>query len=348
MKKIVLNNLVIAVLAIVAAFTSCDKNDGKLNEFTVFFNCNDGNNVPSQNVKEGEKIIKPINPIRSEYKFVAWFKEVELANEWEFDIDVVISDMTLYAKWIEWAGEEEEEDPMYPTTIYRLSDEVLAQKRSDFAQRNPKLITSLDQFGFCGVLSPSGGDGSSGGFTEEDAIAAVKEFVACNPEYTGVKNSNDLRFRMTYRSVGYNDAVFWVLRTENQTINGVEVARTEIIFNTRNRELTSCQGNHFPDVYIPPKFKFDTVQAKSQLLGREVTNWGWSGPYTIGPVTAEHLQESSAKLMIRPLTDAVEYRDAEKIELRVVWQIYLSSLPLVFEIDVMTGEIVRETPTIIH
>jgi len=315
------------------------------NTFTVTFHSNEGSAVAPQTVAEGGKATKPDDPTRSGYKFVAWFKKIELTNDWKFDFDVVISDVTLYAKWIEWT--DEEEDPMYPTTIYRLSDEVIAKKRSDFSQSNPNLITSLNQFGLCGVLSPSGGDGSSGGFTEEEAIAAVKEFVARNPEYTGVKNPNDLRFRIINRSV-YNNAVFWAFRTENQTINNIEVVFSEILFNTRNRELIGCQGNHFPDVYIPQKFKFDTVQAKSQLLGREITHWGWSGPYTVGPVTAEHLQESSTKLIILPLTDSVEYGDAEKIELRVAWQIYLSSLYHIFEVDVMTGEMVRETPTIIH
>ena len=33
MKKVVPNYLLIAALAVATAFTSCDKNDGKLNEF---------------------------------------------------------------------------------------------------------------------------------------------------------------------------------------------------------------------------------------------------------------------------------------------------------------------------
>jgi hypothetical protein len=45
-------------------------------------------------------------------------------------------------------GSEKDDDMLdgdhtYPTTIYRLSEETLLQKRSDFAKRNPKTIKIL-------------------------------------------------------------------------------------------------------------------------------------------------------------------------------------------------------------
>jgi hypothetical protein len=59
-------------------------------------------------------------------------------------------------------------------------------------------------------------------------------------------------------------------------------------------------------------------------------------------MTAEHLQHCTAKLMIVPITTD------EKIELCVTWQINLDApLYYLFYIDVMTGEIIREMPTII-
>jgi len=102
-----------------------------------------------------------------------------------------------------------------------------------------------------------------------------------------------------------------------------------------------CYGNHYPVVYIPKKFNFDIDKAKSQLLGKEIFHSGWTGQYSVGIVTSKHLQESSAKLMIIPVTTD------EKIELHVTWQIYLDELNCIFEIDVMTGEIIRQMPTII-
>jgi len=235
-----------------------------------------------------------------------------------------------------------ETEPLYPTTIYRLSEEILLQKRNDFAQRNPNVYTSLNQFGFCAMLEPGGGDGSPGGFTEKEAIAAVKEFVARNPEYTGVINPNDLQFRSISSTVGFNDALFWHFRTENQVINGTEIDYTEILFHTQNKKLVSCYGNYFPNVYVPKKFNFEVEQAKSQLLGKEIFHWGWGGQYSAGIVKEENLRQSSTKLIIIPITTD------EKIELRVAWQIYLDSpLYYIFEIDVMTGEIIGESSTII-
>ena len=228
----------------------------------------------------------------------------------------------------------------YPTTIYRLSEETLLQKRNDFAKRNPNVYTSLSQFGFCAMLEAGGEDGSSGGFTEKEAIAAVKEFVARNPEYTGVSNPNDLQFRSISSDTGFNDAVFWHFRTENQIIHDIEIDYTEILFHTQNKKLVSCYGNHFPNVYVPKKFNFDIEQAKSKLLGKEIVYWGWGGPYSAGTVTSEHLRECTTNLIIVPITTD------EKIEIRVAWQI-LTPLYYIFEIDVMTGEIIREMPTII-
>ena len=240
---------------------------------------------------------------------------------------------------------EGEDIENYPTTYHRLSEEKISQMRNDFSKRNPNVnvLTTINQFGFCALGEAGGRDGQSGGFTKEEAIAAVKEFVARNPEYTGVNNSKNLKFRIVDSTVGYNNAVFWHFRTENQSINNIEVINTEILFHTQNRTLISCYGNYYPKVYVPKKFNFDTEQAKSQLLGKEIFHWGWVGQYSAGIVTTEHLKQSTAKLIIVPLiTD-------EKIELRVAWQIYLDSpLHHIFGIDVMTGEIVQEMPTIIH
>jgi len=332
--------LVIAAIIFGTIFTSCNKPDDNVKEFTVFFETGEGGSIVApQKVMEGEKVIRPDNPTHSGYLFVGWYKEVEMINEWKFDVHIVTCDVTLYAKWVEWTIED---DPLYPTTIYSLPEEILLQMRNDFAQRNPNVYTSLNQFGFCAMLTPGGGNGVSGGFTKEEAIAAVKEFVTRNPEYTGVSNPDDLQFKSISSTVGYNNALFWHFRTRNQTINNIEVDCTEILFHTQNWKLIRCYGNHYPDVYVPTKFNFNVEQAKSLLLGKEIIHWGWGGQYSAGIVTVEHLQQSTTKLIIVPVTTD------EKIELRVVWQVYLNGpLHYIFEIDVMTGETIREMPTII-
>ena len=93
------NYLVIATLFFGVSLSSCDKDKDKNEEFTVTFNSNGGSTALPQTVKKGEKVVKPENPTRDEYGFVAWYKDKELTNEWKFDTDVVTVNITLYAKW---------------------------------------------------------------------------------------------------------------------------------------------------------------------------------------------------------------------------------------------------------
>ena len=237
--------------------------------------------------------------------------------------------------------EDTSKDINYPTTIYRLPKGTLLQMRNDFAQRNPNVYTTLNQFGFCSIGEYSGVAGSPDGFTKEEAIAAVKEFVARNLEYTGVNSPDDLHFRTIHSSIGYNNVVSWSFRTENQIINNIEVKDTELLFNTLTKTLVSCQGNHFPKVYVPEKFNFDAERAKSKLLGKEAVHWGWAGQYSLGIVKEEHLQECPTNLIIVPITTE------DKIELHVAWQIRVDAVYYVYTVDVMTGKIIGESPTII-
>ena len=274
--------------------------------------------------------------------------EAELGKEYSLNIECLKVEgcrsvlLNISGKQILYEYESEE-DPMYPTTIYRLSDEILLQMRNVFKQRNPNVFSSLNQFGFCADGGLYGPSGNPGGFTKEEAIAAVKEFLARNPEYTGKSNPENLQFKNVTSSTGYNNAINWYLFTENQTINNIEIDYTGISFRTHNKALIWCGGNHFPDVYMPEKFNYDVERAKSKLLGKEIIHLGWGGTYSAGIVTVEHLQQSTAKLIIVPI------KTDEKIELRVAWQICLGApLHYIFEIDVMKGEVVREEPTIIH
>ncbi|MDR2424371.1 MAG: InlB B-repeat-containing protein, partial [Prevotellaceae bacterium] len=66
---------------------------------TVTFNSQDGSDVASQTVEHGALATSPTNPTRIGYTFGGWFKEANCTNEWNFTVDAVTSDITLYAKW---------------------------------------------------------------------------------------------------------------------------------------------------------------------------------------------------------------------------------------------------------
>jgi len=73
--------------------------------FTVTFESNGGSSVATRTVKEGDKMPKPVpDPTNSGNLFEGWYKEAALTSEWLFNIDVVTSDITLYAKWTPFDG----------------------------------------------------------------------------------------------------------------------------------------------------------------------------------------------------------------------------------------------------
>jgi len=74
--------------------------ESTVKKYTVTFNTNGGNNISSIEVEEGEKLIKPTDPIREGYKFISWYEDLNLTKEFNFNIEIT-KDLTLYAKWEE-------------------------------------------------------------------------------------------------------------------------------------------------------------------------------------------------------------------------------------------------------
>jgi phosphate transport system substrate-binding protein len=109
MKKIVQNTktvckttvLVITSIIFCAVLTSCDKDEhgDKPTQFTVSFISNGGTAVKSQKVNKFERVVKPEDPKREGYLFVAWYMDNALTNEWDFSFYEVTKDLTFYAAW---------------------------------------------------------------------------------------------------------------------------------------------------------------------------------------------------------------------------------------------------------
>ena len=77
------------------------------------------------------------------------------------------------------------------------------------------------------------------------------------------------------------------------------------------------------------------------MLNKTATHYGWGGPYNV-VITSESLQGSTTKLYVLP----IEIED--HTELHLTWCINIPA-PVHFKIyvDVMTGEVIGEEPTII-
>jgi uncharacterized repeat protein (TIGR02543 family) len=68
--------------------------------YSVSYNSMGGSAVPTETgISSGSAASEPQNPIRALYSFDGWYREPGCVNIWSFSVDVVTSNVTLYAKW---------------------------------------------------------------------------------------------------------------------------------------------------------------------------------------------------------------------------------------------------------
>ena len=58
-------------------------------------------NISNQIVNHGGLVRKPEQPTRTGYVFIGWYKDINFQFLWNFEMDTVTHNMTLYAKWKE-------------------------------------------------------------------------------------------------------------------------------------------------------------------------------------------------------------------------------------------------------
>jgi len=70
--------------------------------YTVSFTVNGGSPAPSDitGVTSGSKITAPTAPTKTGYTFDNWYKDSGFATVWDFTVDTVTANITLYAKWL--------------------------------------------------------------------------------------------------------------------------------------------------------------------------------------------------------------------------------------------------------
>ncbi|MCL2023593.1 MAG: leucine-rich repeat protein, partial [Oscillospiraceae bacterium] len=67
--------------------------------FTVTFDLQDGSDVTCVSVFQNHTITAPTPPTKAGHTFSGWFTDGDLTQEWNFDVDIVTEDISLYAKW---------------------------------------------------------------------------------------------------------------------------------------------------------------------------------------------------------------------------------------------------------
>jgi len=108
-----------ALLACAFALMSCTSQttSGTTTFYTVSFETNGGSTIESIQVEAGRRITATIDvPTKDgNYEFDGWFKDNEtFTNPWNFEIDIVTADLTLYAKWLD--------SQPFPTNIQMVSE----------------------------------------------------------------------------------------------------------------------------------------------------------------------------------------------------------------------------------
>jgi hypothetical protein len=233
----------------------------------------------------------------------------------------------------------------YPTTIKKVEVDRLSSLRTNFAQKNIYLRTSLNEYGFCGFgedLTTPPDPPVDTTVSKSEAIEIAREFIIKNSQFTGVKDLNDLEFKKVGEMHGFWDGnKGWHLLTASQRIDTIDVLSTSILINIRGRKVYYCVGNWFPEIYIPKKFNCNQTEARRLLINKTVTHYGWGGPNNV-VITAESLQRSTTSLVVVPI------EGKGQIELRLAWGINIPQpVYYIIYVDVINGEIIGQSPTII-
>lgn len=68
-------------------------------KYTVSFDSIDGSEVASIEVGEGDLVAEPTQPTKIACEFVGWYKENDYINIFDFEVETITDNITLYAKW---------------------------------------------------------------------------------------------------------------------------------------------------------------------------------------------------------------------------------------------------------
>ena len=96
-----MRKLISLMLFMMVIVVGCKKDDPVISEYIVTFNTQGGSNIDALKVVEGQKVTKPQDPTKENYIFSGWYKVAACTTVWDFDKETIMSNVTLYAKWVE-------------------------------------------------------------------------------------------------------------------------------------------------------------------------------------------------------------------------------------------------------
>lgn len=97
--KQILSLLCVMVICAMTAISCSDNDDDLTKTFTVTFDSQGGSAVSAQTVSDGAKATQPTAPTKEGVKFGGWYTEAAYTHAWDFEKNIVTTDITLYARW---------------------------------------------------------------------------------------------------------------------------------------------------------------------------------------------------------------------------------------------------------
>lgn len=231
----------------------------------------------------------------------------------------------------------------YPSTYSNLDKTTLQKLKSELVLTNPYLFQTVNDFGFIGAsgneipsVPPTVSD-----LNRNEAQSVIRKFISDNATVLGIKNREEVSFERVDSFKIYDGSLKWMFQTGNQVYKGLQVYNSSIRFHIANGKITWCTGNWYPEIIIPEKFKINEKAVKSMLSGKVVGHYNIAGQLSTITISKLNLENAQFSKLIYPVeTD-------EKIEIHVVWDVLVPDVFFRFFIDVMSGEILQEAPTII-
>jgi len=86
--------------------------------YTVSF---DGTSVSAQQVQNGQKAVKPADPTKEGYTFVGWYKENTFTNNFDFESEIITSDVTIYPYFLVNTSADDEFNVSFVSNVENVS-----------------------------------------------------------------------------------------------------------------------------------------------------------------------------------------------------------------------------------
>lgn len=274
----------------------------------VQFNSNGGSLVESQWVIEGEKINKPIDPIRAGYNFVGWSKEELEEVMWDFEIDTFTENLTLFAVW------EEKNVPDiigFKDLVVRLNelanlnylDGVTAADSADGDLTDEIVVDTSNVLAQTGVYEVTYSVENSAG--EKREVIITLEVIEATKEYPVIDNRDFflttqnlsrpveeiVEANFGYDKIRYDITNYGVTRPNNGNLQIATVLENRINANTRYlltfKVFASKEGSILPYLQIFPVDDpwFNIMENGLQFISDEETTVSIS--FTTGQEVAE-------------------------------------------------------------